>query len=156
MCKMPARKVPLVWSSSKEKVQTLTRFDPTIGRVVNTACPCVVSAEQPTPAISYEFIRISGTVGVNPGSGKFTSNLSPPNVILQFNKTDKNLLDASSYLSTISGSATTLTTTKDPSNYSVFTINSSTDSGTFWSFNCTISSSSGIVNFGDTITLTYS
>jgi hypothetical protein len=104
---------------------------------------------------AYKFTRVSGSIGVDPGSGNFTSNISPPNIVLQFNKTDKNSNDASSYLSTISGIATTLTITKDSSNYSIFNISGSTDFGTYWSFSCTISSFLGIVNVGDTVVLTY-
>lgn len=263
MCKMPARKIPLVWSSPKQKEQINYKYDPTTQNLVRVDCcgptgptgatgptgptgPCdlpepVVSVEllnlieigasvswvypgtetffevniyegaslpvdtsgtplfslggpltspyaasftpadtyyyvasvrvkndcgystyvysdpvQYTETVNYQFVRVSGTVGVNPGSGNFSSNItSPPTVVVQFNKTDKNSLNASSYLSALASTATTFTITKDLSNYSVFTLVSSTDSVTYWIFTSTISSFLGIVNVGDTVTLSY-
>lgn len=106
---------------------------------------------------TYQYILVSGSIGTNPGSGNFSTTVTtPPNVVLQFNKTDKNSLDASSYLSTISGSANTLIVTKDLSNYSIFSITGSTDLGAYWSFSCAIVSFLGIVNTGDTVTVSYS
>lgn len=57
---MPAlRKIPLVWSSPKEKQQINTRFDPTIGRVVNIACVCIPPPPPPEVCAPPEFVTLS-------------------------------------------------------------------------------------------------
>lgn len=38
---MPARKIPLIWSSPKQKEQTLLKFDPTKVQVVRVKCICL-------------------------------------------------------------------------------------------------------------------
>jgi hypothetical protein len=107
----------------------------------------------PTP--NFQFIRVSGSG--DPGSGNFSiSIVSLPNVLLNISVTDKNSQDATSWLSTGVASSTTIKVQKDLSNYVLLTRNSNTDNTTYWQFDCNISSSVGIVNNGDTVTITYS
>ena len=147
-------KVPLVYGGQWKDHQTFQKWDPISKRLIQVNC-CLPGRTVQSPAISYQFISVSAGSAVDPGSGNTSSNIiSFPTVILNFNKTDKNANNANSYLSGILPSAS-ITITKDISNYSVFTVNSRTDLGTYWTFNCTITSFVGAVNFGDTITLTY-
>jgi hypothetical protein len=112
--------------------------------------------DQVFPTTTFQYIRVGGGIG-DPGSGNFSTVITtPPNVVLQFSTTDKNSQDATTFLSTQLASATTITITKDISNYSNFTRNSQSNFGSFWAFNCTIASFSGFVALGDTATITYS
>jgi hypothetical protein len=105
--------------------------------------------------LNFEFVRVAGSLGVDPGTGNFTTTLtSPGNVTLQFNKTDTNSIDAADFLYSLSV-GTTLKITKNLSNYSTFTIASSSDNGTYWSFACVIVSSVGVINISDTAKLTF-
>jgi ligand-binding sensor protein len=108
--------------------------------------------------LNFEFVNVSGSLGVDPGSGNFSGiPVSFPTVVLQFNKTDANSIDAADFLQSLYYSTllSAARIEKDSNNYSNFIINSSTDSGTYRSFNCTVTSFAGIVLPGDTVKLKY-
>ncbi len=108
--------------------------------------------------LNFEFINVSGTIGVDPGIGKYSGvTVSFPTFVLQVNKTDANGADASLFLQNLYYSAvlSAARIEKDSSNYSNIIINSRTDSGTYVSFNCTLTSFSGGAVPGDTVKLTY-
>ena len=139
-------------------------FTPTIGyyyvasvRAYN-ACGYSGYAYSNERQFSYRFERVNTSAASDPGTENFSSNLSIPNFIFNFNKTALGPLDASNYLNSIATDPppTTIVVTKDISNYSSLTINSRTDMGTYWTFNCSLVVGVGNVAFGDTATLTYS
>jgi len=107
---------------------------------------------------NFEFDLKAGSVGVDPGTGNFTATITSfPTVILQFNKTDTNGIDAADFLNSLyyAPITSTIKITKDPSNYGVFTVNSTADAGTYVSFTCTSTSSVGAILPNDTVKVTY-
>lgn len=107
---------------------------------------------------NFEFDLKAGSIGVDPGTGNFTATITSfPNVTLQFNKTDTNGINAADFLNSLyyAPITSTIKITKDPSNYGVFTVNSTTDAGTYVSFACTSTSSVGAILPNDTVKVTY-
>jgi hypothetical protein len=108
--------------------------------------------------LNFEFVNVLGSLGVDPGSGNFSGiAVSFPTVVLQINKTDTNSINAADFLQSLyySPILSAARIEKDGSNYANFIINSTTDSGTYRSFNCTAASFAGVVGPGDTIKLKY-
>ena len=154
---MPARKIPLVWKGQKDSDQTYFKYDPATRSVVQIGCGCITSQPTPPPPTNFQFIRVSGSQGVDPGSGNFALILINPALplILQLNITDANSQNAASWLSTEIANCTHIKIQKDLYNYVVLNRLTSTDNTMYWEFNCTVFSSAGIVNLGDTVTITY-
>jgi len=152
------RRIPLVYSNQKAKDPIYFKYVPDKLRIIKFGCLC----PPPIPLIP-EYVLVSGTNGVNPGSGNFTIILSGavdpgtllPIYVLQFSNTFKNSSDATSFLNNMS-TATSISLIKDVSNFYNFTRLTSTNNGSYWSFNTVVTSLSGGFNFGDTVTLTYS
>jgi hypothetical protein len=151
-------KVPVVYGNPSGKIKTVYRWDPASRRTIPVQClSCYAPAPAPAPppTIDYQYVYISGSVGVDPGAGNFSANVTVfPTVVLQFNKTDKNAQDATSFLNQIT-TASTIVITKDPSNYSTATINSFVIFPTYYQFTCTVGPFAGVVSPGDTVTITY-
>lgn len=106
------------------------------------------------PALLFQFQR-TNTPG-DPGSGNFSIiPISLPTVSLSISVTDFNSQNATTWLSTEVAFSTTIKIQKDLSNYVILLRSTSTDNTTYWQFDCTISSSVGVVNVGDNVTITY-
>ncbi len=149
-------KVPVVYGNSS-KIKTVYRWDPASKRTIPVQCLSCASPNLNVtpPVVSYQYIYVSGSVGIDPGVGNFSANVTVfPTVVLQFNKTDKNAQDATSFLNQIT-TASTIVITKDPSNYSTAIINSFVIFPTYYQFTCTVGPFVGVVTPGDTVTITY-
>jgi hypothetical protein len=135
--------------------QTLDYYYVAAVRAINA---CGYSAYSYSPEVqygvtSYQFLKVAGT---SPTSGQFTATITPPSTInFRFNKTDYYGNNVDAHLALIAATATTLTVTKNVSNFVTITITARNDLGSFWSFTGTIDSSAGTVNDGDIINLTY-
>jgi len=150
------RRIPLVYSNQKAKDPVYMKYVPSQNRVIKFGCLCPL-----TPVIPQYNVVIR-SIGVDPGttnmsvtiSGSTDPITSLPIYVLQFSNTFKNFSSASNFLLGMSTS-TTITVTKDSNNYYSFTLLSSTNNGSYWSFNTIVSSFLGGFGPGDTITVTY-
>lgn len=152
---MPARrKIPLVWKGQKESEQRLFKYNHATQRVVQVGCDCPPTVTPPPPTQPFQYVRVAGSG--DPGTGNFSIvPIVLPTVSLTLSITDTNSQDASTWLSTEIATSNNIKIEKDLSNYVILTRLSSTNNTTYWQFNCTIFFSSGIVNLGDTVTITY-
>ena len=118
---------------------------------------CIVQSAPPPPVNTLNYTYITGGSG-DPGTGNFRPNLlSFTNVLLNLSTTDADSDNVSALLLAMSTSTTiTFYKTANPSVNSTLTLNSATNNGTFWTFNCTIVTTVGTPSPGDNITFTYS
>jgi hypothetical protein len=159
MIKRPFRnlKVPLVFGGQWKDHQTFQKWDPISKRLITVNCTCAVPAPAPAPAppeppAFYEFVRVASSG--DPGTGNFSIiPISLPYVYLNVSLIDKNSYDTSILITALS-TATTIKAQKNPSNYVLLTRLSNIDNTTYWEFTCSILSSVGIVNPGDTVVIT--
>jgi hypothetical protein len=122
----------------------------------HTTCSTPGPAPPPVNTLNYTYVA-GGGIG-NPGSGNFRPALvSYPTILLQLSIIDADG-DTVSSLLTAMASATSITfyKTTNPSVTTTSTVNTATNNGAYWTFNCTVTSTAGTPTNGDNITFTYS
>jgi hypothetical protein len=102
----------------------------------------------------YSFTKVTFTGGA-PNNGEMWLDIySSPSATLGISIFDNLSSDVTSWLYGTVATSTYIKLQKDLSNYIILQRNANGDNGTFWTYDCTILSSSGTLNDGDTITIT--
>ena len=121
---------------------------------------CLFSPYAYSSAVQYVFngyqFNVVSTGAGNPGSGNLSLySVGGSDYLVFISSTSKDSENIYSYLSQISTN-TYIKLQKDPSNYIIFTRNTSTDNTSYWFYYCTTFASQGVLYSGDVATLTSS
>lgn len=148
---MPARRVPLIWSSPKEKVQTNLKFNPATSRLENIVFSYAYSNPIKVVEAIYYYNFTGNTL---PGNGYALVVLSGTK--LRINNFDSANTNQSVFLNTLSSASTiTYTSIANPSNYITFSVTSSSNQVSYWEYNITLIASNGSLSPPELIKITY-